>query len=263
MTAISALMMTTVDRWWFCQLAAEAWLLNEREKGDELAIVCEEPVDLGFAHPRIRAEVVPLTTTLAAKRNLGVQACRGEVIAFWDDDDWHGVRRISAIRTALAAPAINHERPARPMIVGQTSYYVHELTGLRRLLRWDHGAGRLEGMGPPERYVVGGTMAFSRKLALELPFVEQVTKGDEGWWTVDRLREDAPYAVMPLSDYVAMIHGSNTCARTPRVDEHGFVMSDHQMTLLGGVEKACDIIPAPVLARYVTATFAQRDKDRG
>lgn len=260
---ISALMMTTVDRWWFCQLATEAWLLNERGPDDELVIVCEEPVDLDFAqHPRIRVEVVPLTTTLAAKRNLGVQACRGGVIAFWDDDDWHGVRRLRAIRQALAAPATNRTREL-PMIVGQTSYYVHELTGLRRLFRWDHGAGRLEGMGPPEKYVVGGTMAFSRDLALRNPFIEQVTKGDEGWWTVEQLRRDVPYTEMPLSDYVAMIHGRNTCARTPRVDEHGFVMSDHQMTLVGGVEKALDIVPAPVLARYVMATFAQSDRDRG
>lgn len=257
---ISALMLTTPDRWWFQLLAAETWLLNNRARTDELVIVCEEAIDLGFTHPQVRVVKIDPQPDLASKRNLGVRACAQPWVAFWDDDDWHGTDRILRLHMALT-----YDKQL-PQIFGQTSYLVHELTGMRRLFRWTHGQG-WPGPTPPEPYVVGGTMMFQRQLALEKPFVEQVTRGDEGWWTVERLREGVPWQGLPEADYVAMIHGANTCAKTPRVDEHGFVMSDHQMTLLGDVslfktQPWCNILPMPILARYVTAAFAQSDPHR-
>lgn len=259
---ISALMLTTRRRWMFAQLAVETWLLNARDPGDELVIVSEDEIDLGFAHPRVRVCRIDPQPTLADKRNRGVELCRNPWVAFWDDDDWHGTSRILRLREALFdgnGIARKHRGLAPPgamaRIYGGVSYLIHELTGLRRTFDWAHGRDSL--ISDPEPYVVGGTMMFYRQIALDIPFVEQVTRGDEGWWTLERLREGLPFKIVH-TPYVAMIHGDNTCARTPRVDEHGFVMSDHQMRMLPSTALQ-DILPAPVLARYVLAAFAQSD----
>jgi O-antigen biosynthesis protein len=50
--------------------------------------------DLIPAHPQIRYLRAEPGRTLGAKRNLGCECARGEIILHWDDDDWYAPWRI-------------------------------------------------------------------------------------------------------------------------------------------------------------------------
>lgn len=266
---ISTLMLTTPDRWWFQSLAIEQFLSQGAlEPTDELVVVIEEgadPMPVAPQHEALNAEVVRVVTippqsSLPAKRNLGMAACRRNWVAFWDDDDWHGFDRLRHLKVAL------HSSGGRCGIYGQQVYYQHELlTDRRNTYRYEYGKNKPERL-QSEPYVVGGTMMFDKLLWKKDPFVEEVTKGDEGWWTLKRLRDDhVPYHVMSPGDYVAMIHGRNTCAKAHRVDEHDFVMSCHYTTVVREPDflwKTCHLPPS-WLRRFEAAAWAELDRDRG
>lgn len=100
-------MPTTMAREKFVPLACRWWLaqtLPDHER--ELVVIADGPGSLAHlvpAHPRIRyvhlADVGPWT--LGAKMNAAVDELRGEYIAVWEDDDWHGPRRLEAQIAAL------------------------------------------------------------------------------------------------------------------------------------------------------------------
>jgi glycosyltransferase involved in cell wall biosynthesis len=45
--------------------------------------------------PRIRYVRLPKPMRIGHKRNLACELARGEIVVHWDDDDWHGVQRLS------------------------------------------------------------------------------------------------------------------------------------------------------------------------
>jgi glycosyltransferase involved in cell wall biosynthesis len=261
---ISALMLTTADRWWFSSLAIEQFVLQPGlAEGDELVVVIEEgsdPMPEAFgSSPLVRIVTIPPQPNLPAKRNLGVAACRNRWVAFWDDDDWHGRDRIECLKQAQGVSPASR-------IFGQHIYYQHELRTPRRYTyRYVYNKDRPD-RAHSEPYVVGGTMMFDRMLWEKNPFVEENTRGDEGWWTCRRLRDDrVPYFVLQRGEYVAMIHDRNTCAREHRVDEHDFVMSDHFVSVVreaNFLEQECGLTPA-WLRRFEAAAWAELDRDRG
>ena len=51
--------------------------------------------DLVPDDPRVRYVGLKTHTSIGMKRNIGCREARGEIIAQWDDDDWHGADRIS------------------------------------------------------------------------------------------------------------------------------------------------------------------------
>src|ERR1051325_9116597 len=56
-----------------------------------------DPVaDLVPADPRIRYRRVEAFASLGTKRNRCVEESRGELIAHWDDDDWHAPHRLQS-----------------------------------------------------------------------------------------------------------------------------------------------------------------------
>lgn len=98
---------------------------------------------------RIRYIRVDPGLSLGAKRNLGCELARGELIAHWDDDDWIGGERLSrqvdalleAGADACAASRVLHYRvdagdawmwSAAPGLVGSTLVYRRSLWGERR-----------------------------------------------------------------------------------------------------------------------------------
>jgi len=260
MLPISAVMLTTRARWWAQQLAIETWLLQQRHHLDELLIVTEDlGVFEGFApHPRIRLIRCDHGLDLPEKRNVGVDAATCPWIVFWDDDDWHGVRRLEELRPHMH---LDDDGPLpSPQIIGTTSIFFHELVGERRSYLYKYPFEK----SVKHPYVIGGTMAFTKRLWERHPFTAHTTVGDEGWWTVARLAEGVPFAVIPQGDYIAMIHDTNTCNKPPRVDVAGKrVLSDSHMTIVSGgplalAGVAYDLIPSTVLARYLTAFWAQR-----
>lgn len=101
--------------------------------------------------PRIRHICEPKTRSIGAMRNLGCQNARGELIIQWDDDDWHGTKRIS--------------RQIAPMEDGEA-----DVTALRdvtifdverwRFWKWSADLHRRMLV----RDVHGGTLAFRRSI---------------------------------------------------------------------------------------------------
>lgn len=269
MTAISALMLTTPDRWFFTGLAIESWLAQKnRQDEDELVIISEDWLEIA-PHSGVRFVKTAFSETLAEKRNIGVSACRNPWVLFWDDDDWHAPERLKATREVATrpvcyrhikgddrSPLLIHEPP---QIVGQREALFHELIGERRTFLYRYPVANMR----TDPFFVGGTLAFRKRLWEEHPFVELESPGDEGWWMVARMRDGAvPHAPIVRRDattYVAMIHGKNTCATEPRVNAHGQVLSNSFMMMLTS-DPAAQLrlcIPDEQLARYEAAIYAQ------
>src|SRR3712207_6562734 len=89
--------MPTADRRAFVARAVE-YFLRQDYAARELIDVDDgrDAVgDLVPADERVRYVRLDKKLTVGAKRNLACEAARGEVVAHWDDDDWHAPRRLS------------------------------------------------------------------------------------------------------------------------------------------------------------------------
>lgn len=95
MTAVTCIM-PTADRRRFIPAAIRLFLEQDYEN-KELLIVddgVDRVEDLIPAHSQIRYIALPQRVRLGSKRNLACEAARGDVIAHWDDDDWHAPWRL-------------------------------------------------------------------------------------------------------------------------------------------------------------------------
>jgi glycosyltransferase involved in cell wall biosynthesis len=81
------------------------WLLWNYRKQDhparELVIVDSSHEPLAPPDPSVRVVRCAPGTSVARKRNLAVEAARGALIAWFDDDDWQHPRRLSILAAAL------------------------------------------------------------------------------------------------------------------------------------------------------------------
>lgn len=113
------------------------WLLWCYDRQDylarELVIVdsSEPPLSLP-ERPDVRVVRAEAGAALGHKRNLALQAARGEVLAWFDDDDWQHPARLSTLLEKLALPTTppdtTHVGPARGWFVdlfgeGATEYH--------------------------------------------------------------------------------------------------------------------------------------------
>ncbi len=77
---------------------AIAYFLRQDYEPKELIVVddgADRVADQIPTDPRVRYIALPQRLPLGAKRNLACEQAHGEFIAHWDDDDWHGPRRLS------------------------------------------------------------------------------------------------------------------------------------------------------------------------
>jgi len=81
------------------------WLLWNYAKQDhpqrELVVVDGSSPPLEPPDPAVRIVRCPPGTSVARKRNLAVDAAQGELLAWFDDDDWQHPRRLSILAGAL------------------------------------------------------------------------------------------------------------------------------------------------------------------
>jgi hypothetical protein len=81
------------------------WLLWNYGKQDhplrELVVVDGSASPLEPPDESVRVVRCPPGTSVARKRNLAVEAARGELLAWFDDDDWQHPRRLSLLARAL------------------------------------------------------------------------------------------------------------------------------------------------------------------
>ena len=83
------------------------WLLWNYRKQDyeprELVIVDGSEAPSPRREPGVRTVQCPPGTSVGRKRNLAVDAARGTLITWFDDDDWQHPRKLSLLATALGA----------------------------------------------------------------------------------------------------------------------------------------------------------------
>jgi hypothetical protein len=106
--------MPTANRRAFVARAVEYFLRQDYEPRELLVVDDGQDAvaDLMPADERVRYVRLREKLTVGAKRNLACEQARGEVIAHWDDDDWHAPRRLSyqvseLLRTGAHACGIN------------------------------------------------------------------------------------------------------------------------------------------------------------
>ncbi len=135
----------------------------------------DKVADLVPDDPRIRYLRLDGRLSLGAKRNRGCEAARGEIVAYWDDDDWYAPHRVSY--------------QAAPLLAGQA-----DLTVLGDTLFYSYPRRRFWACSPKlhdrmfYRGMVGGTQVFwkklwrrgqqypARSLAEEIEFVKRVSR---------------------------------------------------------------------------------------
>jgi glycosyltransferase involved in cell wall biosynthesis len=186
--------MPTYNRRAYVPAAIEAFLAQDYEPR-ELIVVddgADAVGDLMPADPRIRYVRETRRLALGAKRNLACSLARGEIVAHWDDDDWHAPWRLSYQVSELLAQGA-------------------DLCGLDRLWFYDpvqERAWQYRYAGGPMRWIAGGTFCYRRSLWQRHRFAE-TTIGED-----TRFVREASFArVVGLERedfYVARVHAANT-----------------------------------------------------
>jgi hypothetical protein len=169
----------------------------------ELVVVDDSPVSLAGRLPDdARVVHVRLSSrrTIGAKRNIGCDAARAEVLANWDDDDWYALHRLRYQLTALRRSGA-------------------DVVGLNRLLYLEPATGHAWRYCWPSHgrpWVHDATLAFTRAFWRRNPFPNTSMGIDCGLlWTPTRKH------VVALGDerfYVGIIHPANT---SPKHTSHG------------------------------------------
>lgn len=95
---ITVVMLTMPEREPFARRAVRQIMAQHpgRKGGlhvDVVLVISEQDPDPKLGIP-CRVLKVPNSMSLGQRRNLGLLEARGEFVAFWDDDDWSGPRRL-------------------------------------------------------------------------------------------------------------------------------------------------------------------------
>jgi predicted O-methyltransferase YrrM len=180
---------------------AAAYFLRQDYAESEL-IVLDDGADsvepLLPPDPRIRYVRLDEPRTIGAKRNLGCELARGDLVAHWDDDDWSAPWRLSYQVADL-------ERAGA------------DVAGLSRLVFYEPGEGRAwryEWPRAARAWVSDGTFLYTKELWRRNPFPDSSFGIDCRF-----LWNGRPKRVHAQADetfYVAMIHPENTSRKNTR-----------------------------------------------
>jgi glycosyltransferase involved in cell wall biosynthesis len=147
--------------------------------------------DLVPEDERIRYVRVERSLSLGAKRNLGCELARGDVIAHWDDDDWIGAERLTRQVEALLAAGAD---------ACGASTVLHYRIDAGQAWLWSAAPG-----------LVGSTLVYRRSLWREHGFSDVASGEDNAF--VSRLPPERVLALEDAPYYVATIHGQNTAPK--------------------------------------------------
>lgn len=165
----------------------------------ELVIVYHDEADLPgpIDSPGVTM-VRSAAASIGGMRNAAVRAAQGEIIVHWDDDDWHGPRRLS--------------RQAAPLLQG-----IAEISGLNDTLFL--ALGRYEYWeASPDLFarlfvenVHGGTLMFRRRLWERSGPYPEISLREDAELLMKSVRDGARLCRLPgREDYVYVRHGSNS-----------------------------------------------------
>jgi glycosyltransferase involved in cell wall biosynthesis len=189
---VSCIMPTAGRRQWVQQ--AIRYFLRQDYANRELVILDDGAAEVVIPpDPRIRYQRLSNTCTLGAKRNLCVEASRGELILHWDDDDWFAAHRISYQVDALLR--------AGAEICGLSRMLFHEpLTGRTWLYEYP--------MSHTRRWLAGGSLLYTKHFWSQDPFPDKQVASDTSFIWGHAL--DDAVTLEDYEIYVAMIHPRNT-----------------------------------------------------
>ena len=71
----------------------------------ELVVVDSSPAPFASRRSEVRVITAPPGASVPSKRNLALAAARGEIVAWFDDDDWQHPERLTETASAVAAGA--------------------------------------------------------------------------------------------------------------------------------------------------------------
>ncbi|MCL4498950.1 MAG: glycosyltransferase, partial [Chloroflexi bacterium] len=197
-------LMATRDRRAFVKQSVK-YFLNQDYPSKELLILDDgsEPVaDLIPGTDEIRYVRMSHRVTLGEKRNLGVEASRGDIIVLWDDDDWHSPHRVSY--------------QVHPIIAGRA-----DATVLQDALLFDLVHGRYLSCEAPLREkmfaygVIGGTVAFRKNLFNGAVRFPKANLAEDAAFLRGLFESRARVVKLPCGDsFVYIRHGRNTWSFT-------------------------------------------------
>lgn len=176
------------------RLAIECWTQQDYDQR-ELVIVVDEGMQIADLPEHSRVISTPGLATIGEKRNAGISAASGDLIAIWDDDDWQADWRLSAQAAILEDDRIE--------IVGCDRMLYVDLETSQAARYWF-----VPGI-VTNAYLVGGTMMFRRRFWSERPF-EASSSGEDNRFVRGRMGGANVATMADERFYVAMRHGQNT-----------------------------------------------------
>ena len=185
--------MPTRDRRRFARQAI--WYFLRQDYGRRELIVLDDGddriEDLAHGDERIRHVALPQRLSVGAKRNLGCELARGELVAHWDDDDWIGPTRLS-------------EQVAALLDTGA------DVCGARELLHYRLAAGDAwlrHARWPAAPDLAPGTLLYRRSAAAGHAFASAGTGEQRPF--LSSFESKRVHAVERAPWYVAVVHGAN------------------------------------------------------
>jgi glycosyltransferase involved in cell wall biosynthesis len=134
------------------------WLLwnfdRQSHQNRELVVVDSSSVPWRIERPDVRVIPAPLECNVPTKRNLALAAARGQIVAWFDDDDWQHPARLAHLVSAL--------RGSRAIAGSTRSWFVDPSTS--RCLAHD-GRGSMLFNGAGIRSEVARAVRFDERLA--------------------------------------------------------------------------------------------------
>lgn len=238
----SCVTVTTKSRTWILPEAVKRFQEQTYPAHDrELVIVCpighvDDVLKVVPNAPNIRIAGIPPITTDGGRRNAATEACLGDWIAVWDDDDWLDPNRLS-----VASRAIDDN--AYLQMIGSTEMWIYEI---RTDKAWKYVYG---GETP---WLIGASLIMRRDFARKNPYptftgVGASQTGADTALIVPAIANGTPYKIINTG-YVYLIHGGNQA--TPEIPHY---LSDPYYTNLPEGRAAID---------EITSGWASRAKER-
>jgi len=134
----------------------------------ELVVVDSSPAPLASRRSEVRVITAPPGASVPRKRNLALAAARGEIVAWFDDDDWQHPERLTETASAVAAGA---------SVAGAGAAWFVDLLG--------GGAYAYRASGG----VIFNAAAFSLELVRTIQFDERTIVASDAGWLSAVLRE--------------------------------------------------------------------------
>jgi glycosyltransferase involved in cell wall biosynthesis len=143
------------------------WLLwnysRQVYKRRELVIIDSSERPFSSDRSDVRIVTAPPGTGVAAKRNLAMQAARGEIITWFDDDDWQHPDKLTSLVAALANKTVVYAGTNQAWFVD-----------LRRQQCVPYQT--------PQQELIFNSAAFRREVVTALPFPETVRRASDTRW---------------------------------------------------------------------------------